>query len=236
MAARLNVALWFISWLAPISSAPVFSPSSSPSTPSIPLIRTGPSSSLYDSGVSHGAQAKFLIQSWFNTSVEFASVVAYVQTGSGKAAFEQLKHDNAAAFPQYADNLRGIARGAEVDVDLVWVMNLLQELENLMENGRVEGMDMDNLTPIPPQRRSDHCSDLFAQLEGQALEGHNEDWSQEVRPFVYFLAEEPEDEVFVPCAGFAYPAMFPGSALSFNDKGIVYTQNALFPVASRSKS
>merc|ERR1712241_650359 len=104
------------------------------------------------------------------------------------------------------------------------MINLLQELENLM---RQEGRSI---------KAGDHCSDFFARDRQETIwHGHNEDWSIDVKPFVYVVIYFATNTAnFVPIAGFVYPGMIPGSALTFNNHGIVYTQNAMFPSHSRN--
>eukprot|EP01079_Euglenida_sp_SAG-EU17-18_P009312 gene9312-1677_t len=170
----------------------------------IPLFRTPASEDPYDHGYSHGVQARALIQVRNSTL--------------GQQAFARLKQDNNLAFPDIARNIQGIAHGAQVQEDYVWMMNLVEELGNIKD----------------PVSGPERCSDIYASSTSAVWLGHNEDWSEEIRPFVYFVVENvPANANITSCAGFSYPAMIPGSCLTFNPHGIVYTQNMLFPQAIR---
>ena len=66
------------------------------------------------------------------------------------------------------EELRGIAEGSGVDLDAIWVTNLIAELDPL----------------LPALVRVEGCSDLYGHDKdsGAAVHGHNEDWSEEVKP------------------------------------------------------
>ena len=49
--------------------------------------------------------------------------------GDGKSCFEALKRDNANAFPELVKEMEGIAFGAGVTLDEVWVANLVMEVK-----------------------------------------------------------------------------------------------------------
>ena len=94
----------------------------------------------------------------FNTD-EMTKLKEFVRS-EGKDAYQQLRHDSASAFPGYANELRGIAAGANVSLEDVWTNILMVELENLNN------------------KTKDHCSDISAisnsgYRDGFA-HGHNE--------------------------------------------------------------
>lgn len=181
-------------------------------------------SSLYEAGRGHGKVAMHLIQGFLAVS-ELTDLARFTfETAQGQAAFSALKATNAETFPEYVDEMRGIAEGAEVSLDQVWMINLLQELENLMpEESRVG---------------EEHCTDIMAVSASNDLapvHGHNEDWSSDVLPYVYFVAyHKKEGTEMAQTAGLCYPGMIIGNAITFNDHGLYYTQNAMVPRTSRS--
>jgi len=173
-------------------------------------------SSLYDAGRQHGQHAASRIRDWLQ-SEELVDLVAYAQ-GRGQGAFEELKRTNAALYPQYVDELRGIAAGSGVDLDRVWVLNLITELEAL---GRTS--------------RSGHCSDIFAVSSGNFAHGHNEDWPGPVMSLAYFVKYTAAAGAgFNSCAGFVYPGTMLGWGPTWNSHGVYVTENSLFPVRSRA--
>jgi len=70
--------------------------------------------------------------------------------------------------------------------------------------------------------------------EGEVVHGHNEDWSSAVAEYVYFMSYEPTTGAdFRPVAGLVYPGTILGFANTWNDKGLYFTENSLFPKESR---
>lgn len=174
--------------------------------------------SLYDAGYQHGVLAAKEINAWF-TLDEFQATLDFVRN-EGADAFSAFKRDNSAAFPELVDEMRGIADGAKVSLDYVWIANLTPELESL----------------IPPKTRqrvdnNGHCTDLFTYgSDGRAIQGHNEDWSEAVKPLWYLLSIEALPGAnFTSCAGLAYPGTLLGYAPTWSSLGIYSTQNTLFP-------
>lgn len=176
-------------------------------------------SSLYDAGTQHGAMARGRIQGWFN-SPEMARLLAFAQA-DGHAAYSQLRRDSAAAYPQYAAELKGIADGSGVPLDSIWAGILMIELLNLMG-----------------ETTADHCSDISAvEAGGYAhgfAHGHNEDWDAGAGEHYYYIkytAVQGAD--FASCAGLAYPGALIGWAPTWNAFGMFFSVNTLVPKAIR---
>lgn len=194
-----------------------------------PLFRIT-ASSHFEAGILHGRLARTRIVGWFSTP-EMRSVFAYV-AGSGKKAFAQLKRDNEAEFPEYVDEMRGIAQGAGVPLDQVWCANMLNELEGLMA---IQG------TPAV------HCSDIYAVSSGGYdagfAHGHNDDWSDAAKPWWYLTSYtyKPDGSFrggnsssFPSCAGVTYPGALVGWAPTWNGHGLFSTQNSMVPRRQRA--
>lgn len=151
---------------------------------------------LYDAGLQHGKLAAARIQGWF-ASPEMRALFAFTQTKGGAAALRDMTAENTKAFPRYADEIRGLALGAGVAVPQVWAATLILELESLMEQAGL-------------RRGADHCSDIYATsaVTGDVSQGHNEDWSVEVKPFWYIVEYTAvgTDADFSSCAGLSYVA------------------------------
>lgn len=169
---------------------------------------------LHDAGLQQGRLAAGRIRAW-QASEEMRRVIAFAK-GEGKQHFEALKHASAKAFPKYVEELKGIAEGSGLDLDSVWCMNLISELEGWMG------------------KPGSHCSDIFAWSRGgnQAgfAHGHNEDWPGEVKHFFYFVEVSALPGAdFESCAGLAYPGALVGWSATWNTHGLYLTQNSLFP-------
>jgi len=177
-------------------------------------------SSLYDAGRQHGFLARQRIQGWFALG-EMQAAFAFV--AHQPEIFNALKQRNSAAFPELVEELHGVADGADVSLDQIWVANLLSELESLMGQ----------------KRSAEHCSDIFAaQSPSRFFHGHNEDWPfDSVKDYWYFLAYRASpgtvhamgSQSQVPdCAGFVYPGTLLGFAPTWNRYGIYSTMNSVF--------
>lgn len=193
-----------------------------------PLFRIT-ASSHFDAGLQHGRLARPRIMGWFSTP-EMRSVFAFV-AGSGSEAFAQLKRDNEAEYPEYVEEMRGIAEGAGVSLDKVWCANLLNELEGIMA---IRG------TPAV------HCSDIYAVAPGGYdagfAHGHNDDWSDAAKPWWYLTSftykpdgsSSNNSSSFPSCAGVTYPAALVGWAPTWNGHGLFSTQNSMVPRRQRA--
>ena len=158
--------------------------------------------------------------------------------GSGNDAFEHIKRDSGRLYTEYREELLGIAKGANVSLQKVWAMNMLSELENLPD---FKPHSCNNKAPKPSL--SGHCTDVFVQ---DTCQGHNEDWSEALKPFFFFVSLNPlpkesitcaEDEkgnyTFSSCGGLLYPGAIVGWAPAWAKKsGLYSTQNSLFPKKS----
>jgi len=208
---------WFLAlWTCALPHAVV-------ATPPNPRVYRIDAHSLYEAGRQHGALAAPLMSAWFELS-EFQAMVSFVSsTDVGKRAFSQLKRDNAAAFPELVQEMQGLADGAGVDVDKIWISNLVPEIEALM--------------PRTAFTTRGHCSDVYGHTSSNDLiHGHNEDWSEAVKPLWYFVSYTALPGAnFSSCAGLSYPGTLIGYAPTWGAKGMYITQNTLFPGSTREQ-
>lgn len=167
-------------------------------------------STLYDAGLQHGRLARHQINGWFQSN-EMQTLFNFISK-EGRARFERLKADNSLAFPQYVEEMQGIAEGAEVDMDKIWAANLINELE----------------ITIPHE---DHCSNVFSFNGKHLAMGHNEDWNLPVMPYWYYMKYTAASGAdWGSCAGLVYPGTLVGWAPTWNAHGVYMDQNTLFPL------
>ena len=183
----------------------------------------------FDAGRQHGQLAASRIKGWLETDEMRALLHFAMSTKDGRAALEALKQNNTRFSPMLAQEVTGIAEGAGLSVDYLWVATLINELEALMP------------TPLDEQRRPGHCSDIYAVPQGGTAHGiahgHNEDWPGPIKNFWYFLIVNSTASDGQPglssCAGMMYPGGLVGWASTWNARGLFLTQNSLFPARSR---
>ncbi len=84
--------------------------------------------SHYDFGFMMGSKMTSLIQSRYSESTDLAALKQWYATAAGKATFESYKQLHEQQFPEYMDEIAGIAAGSGIDPDIVLLMNLDEEL------------------------------------------------------------------------------------------------------------
>jgi len=114
------------------------------------------------------------------------------------------------AFPQFVEEIRGIAEGASVPFHEIWILNCYEELTDVQHR-------MWGCTSLSV--RSDHTAD------GHVLLAHNEDWNSVDHDTVYLVHAEPDD-------GPAFIGMTYGPLLAnigLNAEGIAVAINSVYP-------
>lgn len=117
-------------------------------------------------------------------------------------------------YPQYVEELRGMAEGANVDLTEIMVVNALEAVT----------MDALHLTK---------CTSLAVNVDStaaqQVLVAHNEDWLPEDEPDVYIVRMKPEDEPAI--LAMTYGGLLPN--VGFNEAGIAQCCDTVYPSDTR---
>jgi isopenicillin-N N-acyltransferase-like protein len=117
-------------------------------------------------------------------------------------------------YPQYVEELTGIAEGANVSMDDVSVVNVMEALTD----------DALQLTRCTSFAISDDCT-----ANGHVLLAHNEDWVPEDEDDVYVIHATPKNEC--PFLAMTYGCWLPN--VGFNAYGIAQLCDSVFPNDSR---
>jgi isopenicillin-N N-acyltransferase-like protein len=117
-------------------------------------------------------------------------------------------------YPQYIEELTGIAEGAGVDFDDLAVVNA-------MEAVTMDALHLTKCTSIAVNE--EHTAD------GHVLVAHNEDWLPEDESDVFILHATPEDEP--PFLAMTYGGLLPN--VGFNAAGIAQCCDSVYPNDSR---
>lgn len=177
-------------------------------------------SSHYDFGVSMGRQMSELIANRYRQSTDLSALRGWASTPAGAAWVAQYKTLHESLFPDYMQEIQGIADGSGQAVSDVFLMNLDEELSYFL-NGTV-----------PPGARSkrDHCSDyaLHSADGTQILDGHNEDGGIESVNNTFIVNATINGASFV---AYVYAGDLPSGAFGINSYGIGFTLNYVQPVA-----
>lgn len=117
-------------------------------------------------------------------------------------------------YPQYVDEMEGIAEGSGVSFDDVAVVNGLEAVTT-------DALHLYKCTSmaVNEQRTTD----------GHVLLAHNEDWLPEDEPDVYLIHACPDDEP--PFLAMTYGALLPN--IGFNAVGVAQACDSVYPNDSR---
>lgn len=117
-------------------------------------------------------------------------------------------------YPQYVDEMRGIAEGAHLEFDDVVVLNAMEAVT----------MDALHLT-----RCTSFAVNETRTADGHVLAAHNEDWVPEDEDDVYVISAKPENEP--PFLAMTYGGLLPN--VGFNAYGIAQLIDSVYPNDSR---
>ena len=117
-------------------------------------------------------------------------------------------------YPQYIEEMQGIAEGANVAFDDVMVLNAMEAVT----------MDALHLT-----RCTSFAVNEERTADGHVLLAHNEDWVPEDENDVYVISAKPKDEP--PFLAMTYGGLLPN--VGFNAYGIAQLIDSVYPNDSR---
>jgi isopenicillin-N N-acyltransferase like protein len=117
-------------------------------------------------------------------------------------------------YPQYVDEMRGTAEGANVSFDDVLVVNAMEAVT----------MDALHLTRCTSMAVNDQRT-----ADGHVLAAHNEDWVPEDENDVMVISAKPDKEP--PFLAMTYGALLPN--VGFNACGIAQLIDTVYPADSR---
>lgn len=117
-------------------------------------------------------------------------------------------------YPQYIEELRGIARGANVEYDDVCVLNAMEAVTS----------DALHLTKC-----TSFCVNQERTANDHVMVAHNEDWLPEDEQGGYIVHARPNDEP--PFLAMSYGGLLPN--IGFNSEGIAQCCDSVYPNDSR---
>lgn len=117
-------------------------------------------------------------------------------------------------YPQYVDEMQGIADGANVEFDDVMALNV-------MEAVTTDALHLTRCTSFAVNEQQT--------ADGHVLAAHNEDWIPEDEDDVYVVLAKPNDEP--PFMAMTYGGLLPN--VGFNAYGIAQLIDSVYPDDSR---
>lgn len=170
-------------------------------------IYTFTGNTYYEVGLRHGELAKNSIQTFLKTKGR--SEDNDWRKNDGLAFFTQLVKTNKAEFPDCAEEINGIAKGAGVTEDDIWMLNLIGEIGGAREyklqpgetrvskdpeiiDPRASFSHLDHAAGLASTKArdqalflSEHCSTLISRFEDEIVLGHTEDWARPLCEMIY---------------------------------------------------
>jgi hypothetical protein len=156
-------------------------------------------------------------------------------TNEGSAAYQAMLDSANTTFPEYVEELEGMAYGSGIEFKTLFVLNTRNELSNFKP------------TPAQSTQESvkgsstaevEHCSDyLLNAMESGAgsqsiLLGHNEDGGMESRDISFLVTVHVSGDAVkeeIKFTAFVYPGELPTDAFFWNEHGVIGTMNGLYP-------
>ena len=137
-------------------------------------------------------------------------LLRYHASAHGQALYRRLEALHALRYPGFVAELEGLAEGAGVPLEQLFLVNLRGEYRGYA------GIE-----------DAGECSTCALCEQAAAVFGHNEDGSAIYRGRSYFVRVEPDDEVGF--SALCYPGFLPGNAFGFNDHGVCFSVNNVRP-------
>jgi hypothetical protein len=149
----------------------------------------------YQAGLIIGQHSRRIMQEYVLSTKLWQSLMAWI----GSERLENMETSARSAFPQYVDELAGIAEGCELPFSYVFLWNCRGDLSPFISDG---------------------CTTVCAPSSQGILLGHNEDGDPKLRSHCFISKREPESND-LGFTSFTYPASINGHTFSVNSAGIV---------------
>ncbi|XP_066265992.1 beta-alanyl-dopamine/carcinine hydrolase-like [Branchiostoma lanceolatum] len=173
-------------------------------------------------GVQVGKATKRQIQDAMSSYEPFKEIISSLETSEGRRVYEGFLKAAKTAYPNYVEELEGMAEGAEVPFEHLFIVNFEfeRELLTMKKQDEEEGLK--------------GCTTVFLNYrDGPRVLAHNEDGPAGEQGCIVAAHIEPyrlpggkilPEENFV---SYCYTCLLPGVAYSFNSRGLCITCNTL---------
>jgi len=161
------------------------------------------SGSHYEIGFEVGQKFKKLIRRAFNRSPFYIGLK--LMDSMKPEWFDKLQINAEEYFPQYVEEMKGIADGAKMKYRNIALANFRHSIK--LEIPKIE------------------CSTLVFKKDDHIILAHNEDHEKVMRDYSYILIAKYNKGPIL--FSYAYPGCIPGNSVSFSTNGLVMTGNAM---------
>jgi hypothetical protein len=164
-----------------------------------------------------GTQFKNQIRNRFNDTLLRDWLVPFVKSDEGQPVYNRFVELHKKVYPQYVEELEGLAAGCRLTFLEVFVANMEVELSYYAPN--------QGGWKIP-----DHCSDYVLHTESEMLLGHNEDSGSSDYGNTFLAKVNMSGSV--SWTAYVYAGNLPTGGWGFNEKGFAFTLNYVAPLNS----
>jgi len=145
--------------------------------------------------------------------LQLPSFQAHVQRWRGQDHTHHLLSAAKSMFPEFLQEIKGMADGMHVDFETLFIWNCRGDLA------------FSDIYPLP---HPDGCTTvLFPSQNGHHTIAHNEDGPFDLLENGFWVNAKPEHGI--DFESFLYPGMLPGHTLGINERGLVQTINNIQP-------
>ncbi|KAL8201040.1 hypothetical protein R6Q57_012379 [Mikania cordata] len=175
----------------------------------------------YQMGFCIGNHFSNLIRSRLLTDSVFNNqLLPFAQSPQAQSLLQSLTHNNTIRFPNYWNEMRGIAHGSGVPFLHIMVLNFRKEiLPFIPKREKVED-----------EETMDDCSDILLVSDTMAVVGHNEDANVALVGHTYLIKATLSNGLSY--TAYTYAGELPSCAFGFNNHGLAFTLNSVPPTES----
>ena len=195
----------------------------------------------YEVGYCIGHTFAKRINDWFEDSIgPIIFFRRFYDDADGKMVVEQYLETTEKAFPEYVQEMRGMADGSGAKFHDIFLANLLTEIcfchKDITDR-------IGNLYPEDTKNKEEKeiagCTDVYVNRTGLRILAHNEDGEPGSERYNYFAAvtivdEEDRSQILEEFITYMYAGMVPGFSCNAT-KEFVITCNSLVPQACNHK-
>lgn len=193
--------------------------------PKLPVLFTA--GTHYDVGYTIGHQFSKQIQTFCADFPEMkTNLLPYYDCREGRGVYEGFLNSCSEMFPQYLEEIRGMSLGSGVAFEKLFLLNCLNEMVML-------GKD-----PTKFEDKVAGCTAVYINQPDLKILAHNEDHSPYMQAFAYVASLKIDDDDVLKntvqesreyITAYCYPGFLPGGTFGFNNHGMVFTCNGLYP-------
>ncbi|KAL7611190.1 hypothetical protein Lser_V15G09954 [Lactuca serriola] len=188
---------------------------------SLEIYEFGPCEDSYQMGFSIGNHFSNLIRSRLSTDSIFNhQLLPFSQTPQAQCLLHSLSHNNSTKFPDYWNEMRGIANGSGVPFLHIMILNFRKEILPFIPKSE----------KIEDEETIDDCSDILVVSDTMAVAAHNEDANVALVGHTYLIKATLSNGLSY--TAYTYAGELPSCAFGFNNHGLAFTLNSVPPTDS----